>query len=55
MFCGNVAKATKNKKTKEGRHVGLDFYDLLIEALKTTVPFSGCKDRTGNRIAQWWG
>jgi len=20
---------------KEGRHVGLDFYDLLIEALKT--------------------
>ena len=22
--------------TKEGRHVGLDFYDLLIEALKTT-------------------
>jgi hypothetical protein len=30
-----VAKATKNKKSKEGRHVGLDFYDLLIEALKT--------------------
>jgi hypothetical protein len=30
-----VAKATKNKKNnKEGRHVGLDFYDLLIEALK---------------------
>jgi hypothetical protein len=28
-----VAKATKNKKSKEGRHVGLDFYDLLIEAL----------------------
>jgi hypothetical protein len=26
-----VAKATKNKKSKEGRHVGLDFYDLLIE------------------------
>jgi hypothetical protein len=27
-----VAKATKNKKNnKEGRHVGLDFYDLLIE------------------------
>ena len=22
------------KKNKEGRHVGLDFYDLLIEALK---------------------
>jgi hypothetical protein len=31
-----VAKATKNKKSKEGRHVGLDFYDLLIEALKIT-------------------
>jgi hypothetical protein len=28
-----VAEATKNKKSKEGRHVGLDFYDLLIEAL----------------------
>jgi hypothetical protein len=28
-----VAKATKNKKSKEGRHVGLDFYDLLIEAI----------------------
>jgi hypothetical protein len=28
-----VAKATKNKKNKEGRHVGLDIYDLLIEAL----------------------
>jgi hypothetical protein len=27
-----VAKATKNKKNKEGRHVGLDIYDLLIEA-----------------------
>ena len=33
-LCGNVAKATKNKKNKEGRHVGLDFYDLLIEALR---------------------
>jgi hypothetical protein len=39
MFCGNVAKPTKNKKNKEGRHVGLDFYDLLIEALKTSNPF----------------
>jgi len=28
-----VAKATKNKKSEVGRHVGLDFYDLLIEAL----------------------
>jgi hypothetical protein len=28
-----VAEATKNKKSKEGRHVGLDFYDLLREAL----------------------
>jgi hypothetical protein len=33
FFCGNMAKATKNKKSKEGRHVSLDFYDLLIEAL----------------------
>jgi hypothetical protein len=32
IFCGNVAMATKNKKSEEGRHVGLDFYDLLIEA-----------------------
>jgi hypothetical protein len=29
----NVAKATKNKKNEEGRRVGHDFYDLLIEAL----------------------
>ena len=27
--------ANVGKQTKEGRHVGLDFYDLLIEALKT--------------------
>jgi hypothetical protein len=26
-----VAKATKNKKNEEGRRVGHDFYDLLIE------------------------
>ena len=26
------------KKNKEGRHVGLDFYDLLIEALKIPSP-----------------
>jgi len=25
------------KKNKEGRHVGLDFYDLLIEALTDRV------------------
>jgi hypothetical protein len=24
---------SENKLIKEGRHVGLDFYDLLIEAL----------------------
>ena len=27
--------ADVGKEIKEGRHVGLDFYDLLIEALKT--------------------
>jgi hypothetical protein len=26
-----VAKATKSKKNEEGRRVGHDFYDLLIE------------------------
>jgi hypothetical protein len=36
-FCGNVAIATKNKN-KEGRHVGLDFYDLLIEVLYRMRP-----------------
>jgi len=30
---------------KEGRHVGLDFYDLLIEALKTPDPRSTCDIR----------
>jgi hypothetical protein len=33
MFCGNVAKAKEQEKNKEGRHVGLDFYDLLIGEL----------------------
>ena len=28
------ARANVGKNIKEGRHVGLDFYDLLIEALK---------------------
>jgi hypothetical protein len=32
-----VAKATKNKKSMEGRHVGLDFYDLLIEAIEAAA------------------
>jgi hypothetical protein len=32
-----VAKATKNKKSEVGRHVGLDFYDLLIEAIGAAV------------------
>jgi hypothetical protein len=32
-----VAKATKNKKSEVGRHVGLDFYDLLIEAIEAAV------------------
>jgi hypothetical protein len=36
-----VAKATKNKKSEVGCHVGLDFYDLLIEeALKIPRPRS---------------
>jgi hypothetical protein len=35
-----VAEATKNKKSKEGRHVGLDFYDLLIEALRMKIVIS---------------
>jgi predicted permease len=37
-----VAKATKNKKSKEGRHVGLDFYDLLIEGRYTQNPGREC-------------
>jgi hypothetical protein len=28
--------------TKEGRHVGLDFYDLLIEAITPTVRVNEC-------------
>jgi hypothetical protein len=34
---------SQNKLTKEGRHVGLDFYDLLIEALIDRV--MSAKDR----------
>ena len=32
-----MAKATKNKKSEVGRHVGLDFYDLLIEAIEAAA------------------
>jgi len=32
-----VAKSTKNKKSEVGRHVGLDFYDLLIEAIEAAA------------------
>src|SRR5260370_37677993 len=39
-FGGNVAKATKNKKSEEGRHVGLDFYDLLIEVMYRMRPIA---------------
>jgi hypothetical protein len=38
--------ANVGKQNKEGRHVGLDFYDLLIEALKIPV--------TGERILKIW-
>jgi hypothetical protein len=41
-----VAKATKNKKSEVGRHVGLDFYDLLIEALFDP---DGCRAILGER------
>jgi hypothetical protein len=50
-----VAKATKNKKNnKEGRHVGLDFYDLLIEALKfrlLSIQFTSEGFETGRKIS----
>jgi hypothetical protein len=50
-------KPQKNKKSKEGRHVGFDFYDLLIEALRmpgsnaliTSVAFDG-EHRAGRAI-----
>jgi hypothetical protein len=32
--------ADVGKQIKEGRHVGLDFYDLLIEALMGPAPIS---------------
>ena len=33
-----MGRTTKNKKNKDGRHVGLDFYDLLIEGDYTQNP-----------------
>jgi hypothetical protein len=41
------------EKNKEGHHVGLDFYDLLIEALKTLagefrVKSGSCNSSGGN-------
>jgi hypothetical protein len=38
--------AEVGKQIKEGRHVGLDFYDLLIEALMGRTPHHGVLDTT---------
>jgi len=37
----NDVYANVGKQIKEGRHVGLDFYDLLIEGHYTQNPGSG--------------
>jgi hypothetical protein len=47
-----VAKATKNKKSKEGRHVGLDFYDLLIEGDYKRRNGMGKPGRSGSTNSQ---
>jgi hypothetical protein len=47
--------------TKEGRHVGLDFYDLLIEGDYAHKPVNECNGdvtattRTAQRPSEWIG
>jgi hypothetical protein len=45
-----VAKATKNKKSEVGRHVGLDFYDLLIEAIETAAEATKLSELSMERV-----
>jgi hypothetical protein len=45
-----VAKATKNKKSEVGRHVGLDFYDLLIEAIETAAEATKLSELSMKRV-----
>jgi hypothetical protein len=48
-----VPNATKNgDQTKEGRHVGLDFYDLLIEAIETAVEATKLSELSMERVAR---
>jgi hypothetical protein len=46
-----VAKATKNKKSEVGRHVGLDFYDLLIEAIEAAAEATTLSELSMERVA----
>jgi hypothetical protein len=46
-----VAKATKNKKSEVGRHVGLDFYDLLIEAIEAAAEATKLSELSMERVA----
>jgi hypothetical protein len=38
---GGTVKTDEERSNKEGRHVGLDFYDLLIEGHFTQNPCGG--------------
>jgi len=50
-----VAKATKNKKSEVGRHVGLDFYDLLIEAIEAAAEATKLSELSVERVARRLG
>jgi len=39
-------------KYKEGRHVGLDFYDLLIEAIETAAEATKPSELSMERVAR---
>jgi hypothetical protein len=39
----------------EGRHVGLDFYDLLMEAIETTVEATKLSELSMERVAWRFG
>jgi len=41
---------SENKLIEEGRHVGLDFYDLLIEAIEAAAEATNLSELSMERV-----
>jgi hypothetical protein len=49
--CCSPKRNQNGDQTKEGRHVGLDFYDLLIEAIETAAEATKLSELSMERVA----